>query len=285
MFVGDPYAGVVDVFDGSGNLLTVLGGGEGEVEALGVAVDEVSGDVYIAAGETVVVYKPQGAESYALLSEWFGDGLRGKAFGEVTGIAVDNSNDASAGDVYVVDVEDQSSGKPAVDVFKPKPAGPEEHAEGELVRQIVSGQLAEPNGVAVSNASGAVFVADSAKGAVFKFSPAGVLEAKFNGEGSPQGTFFGHEEEEGNVSAIALDESTGDLLVAEAERHVVGELNAAGEWVGWITGTPTGAFGEPRGIGVGPTGKVYVADALAELVDVFGPGRRCRTSQRASSRR
>jgi hypothetical protein len=274
VFVGDPFAGVVEVFDGSGKLLTQLGGGELEIEALGVAVDEVSGDVYIAdrSDEGILVFKPNGASGYSLLSEWTGERLPDKTFGEVTGVAVDNAKSSSAGDVYVLDAEDQSTEQPAVDVFKPRPAGPEEGAEGELVTQIVSGQLEEPNGVAVSKASGAVFVADSAKGAVFKFSTAGLLEAKFNGKGSPQGSFFGPEEEEGNVSAIALDESTGDLLVAEAERHVVSELNAAGEWVGWVTGTPTGAFMEPRGVATGPTGDVYVADALASVVDVFGPG-------------
>ena len=271
-FVGDPFAGVVDVFDGSGKLLTQLGGGELEIQASGAAVDEASGDVYIANESGILVFKPSGASGYSLLLEWTGEGLPDKTFGEVTGVAVDNSKSASAGDVYVLDAEDESTEGPAVDVFKPQPAGPEEGAEGELVRQIVSGQLDEPNGVVVSKGSGAVFVADSAEGAVFKFSAAGVLEGKFTGKGSPQGSFFGREEEEGNVSAIAFDESTGDLLVAEAERHVVSELDAAGEWVGWVTGTPTGAFMEPRGVAVGPTGDVYVADALASVVDVFGPG-------------
>ena len=242
VFVGDPLSGVVDVFDSSGHLLTALGGAGLEVEALGIAVDEASGDVYVADEFTgdVLVFKPTGPSSYAFLSEWSGEALPAKGFGEVTGVAVDNSKGGSAGDVYVVDAEDASSGEAAIDVFKPKPAGSEEAAEGDLLRQISSPQMEEPNGVAVSRASGTVLVADSVKGTVFKFSAAGVAEGKFNGKGSPQGTFLGPEEEEGNVSAIALDETSGDILVAEAERRVVSEFTAGGEWVGWITSTPRG---------------------------------------------
>ena len=220
----------------------------------------------------VLVFKPQGSDEYALMSEWSGEALPAKGFGEVTGVAVDNSASPSAGDVYVTDGEDQSTGEGAVYVFKPKPAGPEEGSEGELVRTLTA-KLEEPNGVLVSKSSGKVFVADSAKGEVVEFSAAGVEEGKpLTGKGSPQGTFSGPDEEEGNVSALALDEATGDLLVAEGERHVVSELGATGEWVGWITGTPAGALGEPRGVAVGPSGDVYVSDAVRQLVDVFGPG-------------
>lgn len=272
VFVGDPEAGVVDVFNASGGLLTQFGGGE--LRAFGVAVDEASGDVYVADAfqDAVLVFKPSGSGGYALLSQWQGDNLPAEGFGEPAAIAVDNSKSASAGNVYVVDSEDPDTGEGAVDVFTPKPAGPEEGQEGDLVRQLVAGHLEEPNGVAVSKASGTVFVADSVKGAVYKFSATGAAEGKLTGAGSPQGPFKGPEEEEGNVTAVALDETTGDLLVAEAERHAVSELNPAGEWVGWITSTPAGPFAEPRGVGVGPTGRVYVADALAGQIDVFGPG-------------
>lgn len=272
VFVGDSESGVLDVFGPSGSLLTQIGGGN--LRALGVAEDEATGFVYVADSfeNAVLVFKPNGSGGYVQAGEWLGEKLPGEGFGEVTGVAVDNSKGASAGDVYVVDGEDLRLGEGAVDVFKPKPAGPGEGEEGDLVRQLVAGHLEEPNGVAVSKASGTVYVADSAKGAVYKFSATGAAEGKLNGAGSPQGSFKGPEEEEGNVSALALDEATGDLLVAEAERHVVGEFNPAGEWVGWITGTSTGAFGEPRGVGVGPSGRVYVADALSGRVDVFGPG-------------
>ncbi len=272
VFVGDAESGMLDVFDSSGALLTRIG--DGNLRALGVAVDETTGNVYVADGfeNAVLVFKPDGSGGYVFLSEWLGEGLSGEGFGEVTGVAVDNSKGASAGDVYVVDAEDPSLGEGAVDVFNPKPAGVEEALEPDVVRVLSAGKMEEPNGAVVSGTSGKVFVADSAKGAVYEFSAGGVFEGKVTGSGSPQGSFKGPEGEEGNVSALALDESTGDLLVAEAERRVVSELNPAGEWVGWVTGTSAGAFGEPRGVGAGPTGNLFVADAGRELVDVFGAG-------------
>ncbi len=275
VFVADPGRGVVDVFSSSGAYVAQFGGGV--LEAQSVAVDESSGDVYVAEpfANAVLVFRPDGSGGYALLSEWIGEGTPGGGFGEVAGVAVDNSksaSDPSAGDVYVVDRERVGTGRGAVDVFAPKPAGPEEAKEGGFLRTLTGVKLEEPNGVAVSAATGRVYVADSVKGAVEVFGSSGAFESKITGKGSPQGKFRGPEEEEGNVSAVALDETTGDVLVAEGERCVVGEFNAADEWVGWVTGTPAGGFGEPLGVAVGSSGGLYVADAALHVVDVFGPG-------------
>ena len=270
MFVADPGRGVVDVYNASGVFVTQFGAGT--LQARGVAVDEASGVVYVADSfqNAVLVFKPNGSGGYAVLSEWRGESVPGGEFGEVAGVAVDNSKSASAGDVYVVDGESSELGEGVVDVFKPQPAGPEEAHEGTFVRSLTSGKMELPNGVAVSGASGEVFVADSAKGTVYEFAASGSLEGKLTGVGSPQGSFRGSEEEEGNVSAVAVAGGSGDLLVAEGQRRVVSEFNAAGEWVGWITSTPTGALGEPRGVAGGPAGDVYVGDPSEQVVDVFG---------------
>ena len=273
VFVADPGSGMVDVFSSTGTYLTQFG--EGKLNAVGVAVDEANGDVYVADAfqDAVSVFKLNGSSDYEPLSQWSGEAVPGEAFGEVAGVAVDNSTSASAGDVYVVDGESSALGKGVVDLFKPTPAGAEEAREGIFVGSLTSPKMEHANGVAVSRSSGTVFVADSANGEVFKFSPTGVLEGKpFDGSSSPQGSFRGKEEEEGNVSALALDESTGNLLVAESQRRVVSEFNPAGEWVGWITSAPSGALDEPRGVAVGPSRDVYVGDAGAHVVDVFRPG-------------
>ena len=277
VFVGDPGAGVVDVFSSTGAYVTQFGEG---IEPVAVAVDETSGDVYVAepVSDGVLVFEPNGTGGYEQLSEWSGATVQGGEFGEVAGVAVDNSTsagDPSAGDVLVLDRESRAEGVEGgvVDVFKPHPPGSEEAREGELVRVLSGVKLIEPNAVAVDAATGREYVADSPAGAVYEFSSSGVYEkAKVSGSGSPQGSFRGKEEEEGNVTGIAIDETTGDLLVAEGERHVVGEFDGAGEWVGWITQTPAGSLGEPDGVAVSGSGDVYVADAGSAAVDVFGPG-------------
>lgn len=242
VFISDLGDGVIDIYDASDTYLTQLG--EGSLFASGIAIDEASGDLYVADGfrNAVLVFKPSGG-GYALLSEWSGEGLPGGEFDEITGIAVDNSKSASAGEVDVVDAEDPETGFGVVDVFKPKSKGAEEDQEGDLVRGVSAGKMDEPNGIAIDGVSGKVYVADAAKGGVYEFSATGVFEGKLTGASSPQGSFFGKEEETGNVSAVAIDPASGDLLVAEAERGVVSEFNGAGEWVGWITGTPSGSLG------------------------------------------
>jgi DNA-binding beta-propeller fold protein YncE len=273
VFVADRARGVVDVFSSSGEYLSSLAE---NLEAQAIAVDEASGDVYVAEPleDVVLVFKPDGSHAYALLSRWSGQGTPGGGFGEVMGVAVDNSTsaaDPSAGDVYVVDAEDPASEHGAVDVFKPRSAGPEEALEETFVRTLVGVRLEGPNGVAVSAQTGTAYVTDSARGLVYQYAATGTFERKLKGAGSPRGSFKGAGEE-GDVTALALDEQTGDLLVAAGEAGVVEELNPAGEWVGWITGTPSGPFGAPAGVATTASGQVYVSDGPLNSVDLFGAG-------------
>ena len=271
VFVGDPGSGYVDVFQSSGAYVTHLG--EGGLFVSGLAVDESSGDLYVADSfaDAIVVFRPNGSGGYALLSEWFGLSVPGGEFGQVAGVAVDNSGSVSAGEVYVVDADTLlAGGGGAVDAFKPKPAGPEEASEGDFVRSLTAGKMELPNGVAVSGATGRVLVADSAKGAIYAYDASGVAEEKLTGKGSPYGSFKG-KEGEANVSAVSVDDTSGDILVAEAERHAVSEYSSAGTWLGWITTTPAGDLGSPRGVAVSSSGEIYVADAGLGLVDHFGP--------------
>lgn len=266
VFLADPGTGTVEEFSSSGAFEGTFGEG---LEATGVAVDESTHDVYVtdSFSDSIDVFKPGAGGGYQLLSEWSGAGTPTGEFGEVRGVAVDNSHGASAGDVYVVD-----SAGGVVDVFKPKAAGPEEAEEGEFVRTLSGAKLEEPNAVTVDPATGKVLVADSPKGVVDIYGASGALEGKLTGAGSPQGSFRGSEGDEGNVSAVAVDEATGDVYVAESERHVVSEFNASREWIGWVTGIPEGPFGAPDGVALAPTGEVYVTDAGQGRLDAFGPG-------------
>ena len=274
LFVADGSRGEVDVFSSTGAYETQFG--SGSLFASAVAVDEQTGEVYVATGLGVEVYKRDGASGYELLSEWSGANAPHEpgegGFGEVTGVAVDNSKSASdphAGDVYVVDGLDNT-----VDVFKPRAAGAEEAQEGTFVAVLSGGGLEEPNGVAVDSATANVYVADSSKGIIDVWGPSDSFEkvqSKLTGAGSPQGGFSGQEEEQGNVSAVAVDETTGEIYVAEGERRVLSQFNAEGQWIGWVTNTPSGPLDEPAGVAVAPNGDVDLADAAAHLVDIFGP--------------
>ena len=78
VFVGDVYTGYVDVFSSSGTYETRFG--EGVLDPAGIAVDEASGDVYVAESyrEAVLVYEPNGKGGYRLLSRWSGRGHAGE---------------------------------------------------------------------------------------------------------------------------------------------------------------------------------------------------------------
>ena len=275
VFVGDLESGFVDVYDASGEFVTRFG--EGGVEAAGIAVDEANGDVYVADpfDALVLVYAPDGADGYRLLAEWAGTGVPGKEFGEVTGVAVDNSKGPSTGDVYVVESAGVDVEGGVVDVFKPKPNPAEfeegEGEEGQFLKRLAGPKLEEPNGVVVSPSSGRVLVADGAKGMIVAYSASGVFEEKLTGKGSPFGSFKGKEEEEGNVAGLAVDEASGEIYVAETERHVVSQYSSTGVWEGWMTQGQAGPLGEPRGVAVTPAGDVYIADAGLAVVDLFGP--------------
>src|ERR1041385_5126354 len=270
VFVGDPGSGYVDVFDGSGGFLTRFG--DAMLGVAGVAVDEASGDVYVADAfaEGVDVYGPDGEGGYVLLGIWWGASLSGREFGRVAGIAVDNSPGPSSGDVYVLEAISAHGGPPAIDLFKPNEADPGQ--EGQFLKRLSGGPLEAPNAIAVSRSSGRVLIADSVKGAILTYSAEGAYEGKLTGKGSPYGSFKGKDEELGNVAGVALEDASGDVYVAEAQRHAVSEYSPSGDWKGWITSTPAGDLGEPRGVALDPSGDVFLADAGRGTLDRFGEG-------------
>lgn len=271
VFVGDRLSGYVYVYNASGEYEGQFGGGR--LDPAGVAVDEASSDVYVAdpAAEAVLVFEPDGAGGYRLLARWFGRATPGKEFGLAAGVAVDNSQGPSRGDVYVLEGR-TVEGQGAVDVYRPKPnPSSGEGEEGAFLGRLSGVKLERPNAIAVSAGTGRIVVGDSHKGAVYAFSGTGVYEEKWNGKESPNGP-FGKNEAHDNIAAIAVDEASGDVYVAEAERHVVSQYSARGVWEGWITSTPAGDLASPQGVGLAASGGVYVVDSGLAAVDRFGPG-------------
>jgi hypothetical protein len=259
IFVAAGEEAGVDVFDSTGKFRTQFGGGiiEGGPETPAITVD-LSGRVYVATVATVYVFKPDGAGGYVLLTAWNGANTPGKAFGEIAGIAVDDDPASpSKGEVYVSD-----KGGLAVDVFKPQPEAAEE--PGFITTLSGKPALEEVGGVAVSAATGQVYVAntkEAEKGSVEVFSSTHAFESKLSGKGAPTSGL-------GPLGAIAVEESTGDVYVADTEVQALDQLNPAGEWVGWIRATPGGNDLSPKGVVVSASGQIDVATTSVAL---FGP--------------
>ncbi len=140
-----------------------------------------------------------------------------------------------------------------------------------------NGEFSNPNGVAIEQASGDVYVVDTGNNRVEKFDALGTYLSQFDGSATPAGSFAG-------PTAVAVDQSTGDVYVVDTGHNVVDKFTATGEYLcelsGWERGcqavpveAPT--FSEPLGVAVDPTtgeansGDVYVSDSGHGLVDVF----------------
>lgn len=261
---------VVDVFNSSHAYLTQFGSGTLQGEGLRLAVD-LDGRVYVTDPETstVDVFKPNEksdkSKGYQLLSKWTGAETTAKEFTEPAGVAIDNSTSNPAKEnVYVI-----SRGEPAVvDVFKPKPEGPEEAKEGKF-EGTFKHKLETPSAVAVNSTTGQVYVADSAKLVVYVFNDDGELETtKITGKGSPTKS-FGE-----SIPALAVEETTSDVYVVDAENGAVDQFNAAAEWIGWLTTAEPGGTPAPleslAGVAVDNStsaGDVYIS---AGLINIFG---------------
>ncbi len=151
------------------------------------------------------------------------------------------------------------------------------------------GQLAPTGGsfgsisagsVAVDDANGNTYVADSSSGVVDVFSSTGAELPQLDGALTPAGSFGGRE------VAVAANNGTGDVYVLDPHDSVIDVFDSSGGYVCQITGsatpsatecngvagskTPAGGFNDPHSIAVDQaTGDVYVLDPNNSVVDVF----------------
>jgi len=153
-----------------------------------------------------------------------------------------------------------------------------------------NGQFEEPSGVAVSEASGDVYVVDKGNNRVEYFSASGTYLGQFNGSGlllnegkaagssglpneiptgqfsSPEGIAIDNScqlhkpalTEATTPTCAEVDPSDGDVYVADTNNKVVDKFSATGEYVGQLTQTPSGVFEELYGIAVDAGGHVFV---------------------------
>ena len=102
-----------------------------------------------------------------------------------------------------------------------------------------NGQFKEPDGVAVNQTSGDVYVVDRGNNRVERFSAAGSYEAQFNGteiDGVPAGA--GHEAPAkfSEPSGIATDPTNGDVYVIDSGHNVIDKFSAAGSYISQLSG-------------------------------------------------
>jgi hypothetical protein len=257
LLVPDATRNVVDLFDSSDVFAGQLGvGGFVGEEPRSVSVNEATGDVYVGAGGKVDVFKPEGVGKYKLLQESEVGGL------SFIYVAVNNSSGPHRGDVYVI----TDAITPGVEVKKTDaegklaPAGEELPQPEEGFNYTTSlGGPARLGGIAVDRATGKVYLANPGRGFVDVYSSEYVYQGHLSG---PSGSFA--------PVALAVEQSTGDLYAVDAANDVVDQFDASGKYIGKIAETPAGPLSTPEGIAVNSSGQVYVSDAGAAAVDVFG---------------
>ena len=143
-----------------------------------------------------------------------------------------------------------------------------------------------PSSVAVDS-SGDILVADAGHGqfgaeegrdVVDEFAPSGLFVREITGPPS---------EQFGNVTAVATDPTTGNILAVdrgnggEGDHEVIDEFNSSGTYLARITGAETpagffgGSYGEPGGIAVSKSGYLYVPDVLNQSSTSLAPPSCC----------
>ncbi len=222
-----------------------------------VAVDSLPGPnhgvLYVAESndEDVDVLKPDGTGKYTLLQE--------RKFGGFMFVGFDNSSGAASGDLYVF-----ANNHLVRVVLNPDGTLPEsEEAPGVVSLEAPPDGFGNgaSGGIAVGP-TGKVFLANPAEVAVDVYDEDGMLEVgQITGAGAPVGV------EPFVPVAVGVNPVNDEVYAVDGANRVVDEFSSTGDYLGQIAD----AFERPLGVTVNTEGHVYVSDAGANVVDVFGP--------------
>jgi DNA-binding beta-propeller fold protein YncE len=128
-----------------------------------------------------------------------------------------------------------------------------------------NGNLNAPEGIAIKQSSGRIYVADTANHRIEYFDSAGAYEGKWGREGSDTGQFS-------YPVAVAVNQSTGRVYVVDQANDRVQYFSATGTYQGqWgESGSDTGEFSLPTAIAVHPvSGNVFVMDSGRDDIQEF----------------
>jgi NHL repeat len=253
--------------NGKGEVLGAgLGGFSGKT---GVAVEASSNDVYVDSGESgspaIQEFSPQDKE----IGEAFGQKQLGDRGGKALAVSYAN---VSSGDVYVVD---STEGK--VDIFTPPKVTAYAESFSFGSKGTGPGDLSEPLGIAINDATEDVYVVDKGNKRVEEFSKSGALITEF----APPA---GEPEAVAVDNSVPADTSAGDVYVTAqlphgnepefANPHAVYKFSSAGMYLGQLRrcpeeeiangeqckliGHPTSGFDFHLTVAVDPEGNVWV---------------------------
>ena len=308
VWVADRGRNVIDEFDSADIFVSQLTG-EGKFgsssqfpnQIKSIAVAPSSGDLYVAeSGKDVIdVFEPSGTFKEA----WNGSTTPNKKFGkgkENSSEEVSVAIDQSTGDVYVAssayDVIDEFN---AAGVYLTQMTGFE--VKGAVESFSDEDNIGEQDVESIAAAGGKLYVLSHVKETIVGGNkvPGYPVIAELGSAGETVGVISGIDTQSSGYSFAAVSrigsgghfaapglavDSAGNVYVDGGTRDIVEEFDAAGDYVGKITGaaTPAGSFLEnPGGIAVNSSGDVYVTDYDPEgvsygtgtgVVDIFGPG-------------
>jgi hypothetical protein len=142
--------------------------------------------------------------------------------------------------------------------------------------------FSNPNGIAIDESTGDVYVADIGTDTIYKFDAQGnpanfsaLASNALSGSATPAGS-FAFPAESGNLAAIAVDNSTsagdpsaGDLYVMDAGHDVIDKFGRDGSYISQISAPLSGA--QLFGLGVEADGhvRVYANIAFQPTIEVF----------------
>jgi RHS repeat-associated protein len=125
------------------------------------------------------------------------------------------------------------------------------------------GELGNPEGIAINQSTGNIYMTDPAGDTIQEFSASGTPIAEFGGPGSEPGHLA-------DPHGIAIEAGTGAVYVADTENNRIEKFTASGEYTATFgkKGSKAGEFDAPLGVAVA-NGYLYVTDTENNRVQVL----------------